>query len=115
MRAHDASGLSKKVDQMPICGVAPRKVNPMDGACRPIRRNRCRHLCIRTDNGDDAGYNQAAEAMVELARTARISRHRFARGDDGIGITVSYWADDEAAAKAWRDNTGTCGNPQSWA
>jgi heme-degrading monooxygenase HmoA len=25
------------------------------------------------------------------------------RGDDGLGITVSYWADD-ASAKAWRDH-----------
>ncbi len=55
-------------------------------------------------NGDDAaGYDAAAIAMERLA--ARQPGYRgieSARGVDGAGITVSYWADD-AAALAWRD------------
>jgi heme-degrading monooxygenase HmoA len=53
---------------------------------------------------DDAGYAAAAEAMAALA--ARQPGYRGvddARGEDRIGITVSYWA-DEAAAAAWRKN-----------
>jgi heme-degrading monooxygenase HmoA len=55
-------------------------------------------------NGRDApGYDAAAAAMDALA--ARQPGYRgieSARGDDGYGVTVSYWA-DEAAAIAWRD------------
>jgi heme-degrading monooxygenase HmoA len=55
-------------------------------------------------NGHDAaGYDAAAAAMELLA--ARQPGYRgmvSARGPDGFGITVSYWADD-AAARAWRD------------
>ena len=51
-------------------------------------------------NGDDAaGYDAAAIAMERLA--ARQPGYRgieSARGADGAGITVSYWADDAAAA-----------------
>lgn len=53
---------------------------------------------------DDSGYAEAAEAMAELAsRQPGYLGVDSARGQDRIGITVSYWA-DEAAAKAWRDN-----------
>lgn len=51
---------------------------------------------------DDAGYAAAAKAMDALA--ARQPGYRgveSARGPDGFGITVSYWA-DEASAVAWR-------------
>jgi heme-degrading monooxygenase HmoA len=54
--------------------------------------------------GDAAGYDAAAAATDELA--ARQPGYRGvvgARGEDGAGITVSYWADD-AAAIAWRDH-----------
>ena len=53
---------------------------------------------------DPAGYDAAAAAMDALA--ARQPGYRgvaSARGPDGFGITVSYWADD-AAARAWRDH-----------
>lgn len=53
---------------------------------------------------DDEGYARAAAAMEALA--ARQPGYRgidSARGSDGRGITVSYWADDEAA-RAWRDH-----------
>lgn len=53
---------------------------------------------------DDAGYAVAANAMVDLARMQPgYLGIDSARGDDRIGITVSYWADEEAA-KAWRDH-----------
>lgn len=52
---------------------------------------------------DDAGYAEAAAAMEALAAEQPGYRGiESARGADGLGITVSYWA-DEASAKAWRD------------
>ena len=53
---------------------------------------------------DDAGYAGATEAMDALAAAQPGYRGmESARGVDGVGITVSYWADDDAA-KAWRDH-----------
>ena len=52
---------------------------------------------------DAAGYAEAAAAMDALA--ARQPGYRgvaSTRDPAGLGITVSYWA-DEASAKAWRD------------
>ena len=52
---------------------------------------------------DPAGYAAAAAAMEALA--ARQPGYRgitSARDDRGLGITISYWADD-GAARAWRD------------
>ncbi|MBL8839957.1 MAG: antibiotic biosynthesis monooxygenase [Planctomycetes bacterium] len=51
--------------------------------------------------GDD-GYAQTAAAMVELgARQPGFLGIESARGDDGLGITVSYWESLEAIA-AWK-------------
>jgi heme-degrading monooxygenase HmoA len=53
---------------------------------------------------DDEGYAAAAAAMDALA--AQQPGYRgvdSARGDDRVGITVSYWA-DEASAVAWRQH-----------
>jgi heme-degrading monooxygenase HmoA len=53
---------------------------------------------------DDAGYSAAAAEMDDLA--AKQPGYRgidSTRGADGLGITVSYWADD-VSAKAWRDH-----------
>lgn len=51
---------------------------------------------------DDAGYAQAAAAMDALAAVQPGYRGMDSvRGAVGIGITVSYWA-DEASAIAWR-------------
>ena len=57
----------------------------------------------RTDHDAD-GYAAAAQAMEALA-SAQPGCCGFssARGSDGLGITVSYWADD-ATARAWRDH-----------
>jgi heme-degrading monooxygenase HmoA len=53
---------------------------------------------------DDAGYRTAAIAMDELAAQQPGYRGMDSvRGDGGLGITVSYWAND-ASAKAWRDH-----------
>lgn len=53
---------------------------------------------------DTEGYAAAAEAMDRLASGQPGYRGMAsARGDDGAGVTVSWWA-DEAAALAWRDH-----------
>ncbi|NVL31267.1 antibiotic biosynthesis monooxygenase, partial [Pseudomonas syringae pv. actinidiae] len=44
----------------------------------------------------------AAQRMVELARQQPgFLGVESARGDDGLGVTVSYWT-DEAAILAWK-------------
>jgi heme-degrading monooxygenase HmoA len=55
---------------------------------------------LRTDG--DAGYSAMAERMVALAaEQSGFLGVRSARGDDGLGITVSYWDSLESIA-AWR-------------
>jgi heme-degrading monooxygenase HmoA len=51
---------------------------------------------------DEAGYGAAAQAMAEAAsaRDGYLGMDSV-RGDDGVGITISWWR-DEAAALAWR-------------
>ena len=61
-------------------------------------------IFVNHRTGEVQGYAEAAEAMDRLAAAqpgycGMVS----ARGADGLGITISYWADD-AAAKAWRDH-----------
>lgn len=57
----------------------------------------------RTED-DDSGYAAAAEAMDALAAAQPGYRGvESQRGPAGIGITISYWADDASAA-AWRDH-----------
>lgn len=62
-------------------------------------------IFLSTRTADDAeGYAAAAEAMDALAaRQPGYLGVDSARGPDGVGITVSYWA-DQAAALAWRDH-----------
>lgn len=51
--------------------------------------------------GDD-GYAQTSEEMVALASAQPgFLGVESARGEDGLGITVSYWR-DEGAIRAWR-------------
>lgn len=53
-------------------------------------------------DSDAQGYAAAAEAMEALA--AQQPGYRgvdSARGADGLGITISWWA-NEASARAWR-------------
>jgi len=55
----------------------------------------------RRSPGDD-GYEAMAERMLELAaRQPGFLGVESARGQDGFGITVSYWA-SRAAIDAWR-------------
>lgn len=52
--------------------------------------------------GDDAAYDRMAERMVELAsRQPGFLGVESARSPDGFGITVSYWASEEAI-RDWR-------------
>ncbi len=53
---------------------------------------------------DEPGYAAAADSMERLAAAQPgYAGVESARGPDGIGITVSYWA-DAASAAAWRDH-----------
>lgn len=50
----------------------------------------------------DHGYGVTADRMVELAaQQPGYLGVESVRGDDGLGITVSYW-ESEAAIAAWR-------------
>ena len=58
----------------------------------------------RRTAADDAGYAAAAEAMESLATLQPGYRGiESTRGADGLGITLSFWA-DEASALSWRDH-----------
>lgn len=51
---------------------------------------------------DADGYNDAAAAMDALAaKQPGYAGMVSARGEEGMGITISYW-ESEDAAKAWR-------------
>ena len=53
-------------------------------------------------NEGDRGYGQMAERMVQLAaKQPGFLGVETVRGADGFGITVSYWANEEAIA-AWK-------------
>ncbi len=53
---------------------------------------------------DAEGYGAVADRMEELARAQPgYLGHDSVRGEDGRGITVSYWATEDAV-KAWRAN-----------
>ena len=57
----------------------------------------------RRSDGDN-GYGEASDAMVALAaRQPGFLGIESARGNDGVGITVSYWDSEEAIA-GWRRN-----------
>jgi heme-degrading monooxygenase HmoA len=54
----------------------------------------------------DRGYGEMAERMVALAaQQPGFLGLETARGADGFGITVSYWADEESIA-AWKAHHG---------
>ena len=56
----------------------------------------------RTDG--DKGYGDMSARMVELAaQQPGFLGVESARGEDGLGITVSYWESEEAIA-AWKRN-----------
>ena len=50
----------------------------------------------------DEGYAQTSDRMLELAQTQDgFLGIESARGEDGVGITVSYWRDLESIAR-WK-------------
>ena len=54
---------------------------------------------------EDAAYHETAAQMEELAATMPgYIGIESVRGEDGFGITVSYWASEEAIAK-WKRQT----------
>ena len=60
-------------------------------------------VALRRD-ADEAGYAAAAARMDALAATQPgYLGIDSVRGEDGLGITVSYWADD-ASALGWKAN-----------
>jgi heme-degrading monooxygenase HmoA len=60
-------------------------------------------IAQRTDY-DDAGYSAASATMDRIAaQQPGYIGINSVRGCDGLGITISYWAND-AAARAWRDH-----------
>jgi heme-degrading monooxygenase HmoA len=53
-------------------------------------------------HGADDGYGATADRMVELAQQQPgYLGVESVRGEDGLGITVSYWK-DEASIAGWR-------------
>jgi len=61
-------------------------------------------MFVSERTGDDAaGYAAAADAMERLAAEQPGYRGIDSVSADGIGITLSYWA-DEASAIAWRNH-----------
>ena len=61
-------------------------------------------FCAQRTGVDEAAYQAAAASMSELvARQPGYLGQDHARSDDGVGITISYWLDDNSA-KAWRDH-----------
>lgn len=55
---------------------------------------------LRTEDID--GYGDTSETMIELAsQQPGFLGVESARGEDGLGITVSYWESEEAIAN-WR-------------
>jgi heme-degrading monooxygenase HmoA len=56
-------------------------------------------------DGDNKGYGAMGDKMVELASQQEgFLGVESARGGDGFGITVSYWASLEAI-KAWKSHS----------
>ena len=59
-------------------------------------------IFVSLRSGDDPAYGRMAEEMhrIALAHPGCLGADS-ARGEDGLGITVSYWT-DEAAIRDWK-------------
>lgn len=56
------------------------------------------------NEGDDAAYAQTADDMVSLAaKQEGYLGIESVRGEDGFGVTISYWRDEDAIVK-WKKN-----------
>lgn len=61
------------------------------------------------EEGNEELYEETAQAMVDLAcQKPGYLSHESVRGEDGFGITISYWS-DEASIKAWKQNVDHLG------
>ena len=59
----------------------------------------------RRSSSDNPGYEKMAKRMVELAKDQKgYLGIESSRGNDGFGITVSYWQTQEDIA-AWKANS----------
>ncbi len=75
-----------------------------DPAFAALPQGPCYAVIFSSQRGaeDAEGYARTAEAMVELARVQPgFLGIESARGADGFGITVSYWASQDAI-RAWK-------------
>jgi heme-degrading monooxygenase HmoA len=92
------------------------KDTPRGGAVRMVRRSPVPiaktpeppyYAVVFTSSrteADEEGYQRMAETMEQLAATQPgYLGIESARGADGLGITVSYWASLDAI-RAWREN-----------
>lgn len=53
---------------------------------------------------DDAAYNKMNDRMEKMAaKIPGFLGHESARGQDGLGITISYW-ESEVAINKWRQH-----------
>lgn len=59
---------------------------------------------IRTDV-DDEGYGETAKWMSDLAakQPGYLGQDSTARDEEGLGMTVSYWRDEDSI-RAWKNN-----------
>ena len=56
-------------------------------------------------NSDDAGYHRMGEKMFEMAtKQPGCLGAESTRDTEGVGITVSYWTDEESISK-WKAKT----------
>jgi heme-degrading monooxygenase HmoA len=61
-------------------------------------------VIFTSHQANDEGYAETSERMNELARQQPgFLGIESVRGDDGLGITVSYWSDLESI-RAWKSN-----------
>jgi len=80
-----------------------RLESPMPADTPPPPYHAVIFTSIRNEQPDD-GYGETADRMEELARTQPgFLGLESARGPDGLGITISYWASEEAV-RAWGRN-----------
>jgi heme-degrading monooxygenase HmoA len=72
------------------------------GIAGPVGRGALAVVFTSARTPDDRGYQQTAEEMVALAaRRPGFLGVESVRGPDGLGITVSYWRDEESI-RAWK-------------
>jgi heme-degrading monooxygenase HmoA len=75
---------------------------PMDGIAAPAGRGAYAVIFTSLRTEGDQGYAQTADEMAALAaRQPGYLGFESARGEDGLGISVSYWKDEESIRR-WK-------------